>query len=194
MRLNVLYITLLLLFFTGCEKKVKDFVIIQTELGNIEIELFTEKAPVTSSNFLKYVDGNHYKNSYFYRAVTMDNQPDNEIKIEVVQGGIFEDKEIFPPITHETTEVTGIKHSNGVISMARAEPGTATDDYFICIGNQPELDFGGKRNPDRQGFAAFGKVVKGFEVLKKIHNSYVEGQHLNPRIKVSNITRKKSDN
>lgn len=191
MKSNVLYIVILLLFFTGCEKP-KELVVIETEVGNIEIELFTEKAPITVQNFLKYVDGNFYKNSEFYRTVTMDNQPDNEIRIEVIQGGIFQDKEIFPSIKHETTNITGIKHLDGTISMARSNPGTATDDFFICIGDQPELDFNGKRNPDGQGFAAFGKVTKGMDVVKKIHMSYVEGQYLNPRITIRSILRIKN--
>lgn len=194
MKLNVIYFVLSLFIISGCTEKEKTFVQIDTELGKIEIELFSEKAPKTVKNFLQYVDGNHYENTSFYRSVTMDNQPDNEIKIEVIQGGIFEDKDIFPPVEHETTKITGIKHLDGVISMARNKPGSAADDFFICVGNQPELDFRGKRNPDGQGFAAFGKVTKGMDIVKKIHLSYIEGQYLNPKIRVKNITRIKTVN
>lgn len=188
MKLHVIYITVILMLLTGCEKE-KVFVSINTEFGNIEVELFSEKAPKTVKNFLQYVDSSYYNNSSFYRSVTLDNQPESKVKIEVIQGGIYEDKEFFPAVEHENTEITGIKHLDGVISMARNKPGSARDDFFICIGNQPELDFGGKRNPDGQGFAAFGKVVKGMEIVKKIQKSYIEGQYLNPRIKISNITR-----
>ena len=121
----------------------------------------------------------------------MNNQPSNEVKIEVIQGGISRSKgqDGFPPIEHETTEETGVLHKNGVISMARSRPGTASSEFFICIGVQPELDFGGKRNPDGQGFAAFGKVVKGMNVVKHIKQSPAEKQSLVPRIKIFNIIR-----
>lgn len=194
MRLYVLYIITALLIFTGCNEKQKNIVLIKTELGDIEVELFEEKAPKTVENFLKYVDGGHYKNSAFYRTVTMDNQPNNDIKIEVIQGGIFDDEDLFQAVEHETTKLTGIKHLNGVISMARNNPGSARDDFFICVGNQPELDFGGKRNPDGQGFAAFGMVTKGMDIVKKIHQSYVEGQYLNPRIIINDIIRVTNQN
>lgn len=110
----------------------------------------------------------------------MDNQPDNDVKIEVIQGGIFDDKLIdqIPPISHETTEMTGIKHKDGTLSMARYTPGTASTEFFICVGDQPELDFGGKRNPDGQGFAAFGKVVSGMDVVQKIQQGKDTTQYL----------------
>ena len=91
---------------------------------------------------------------------------------------------MLPPIKHETTVLTGILHKDGVISMARNEPGTATSEFFICIGDQPSLDYGGKRNPDGQGFAAFGKVM---DVVRKIHKSATEGQWLKPRIRILNV-------
>ena len=74
------------------------------------------------------------------------------------------------PIEHETTNTTGLLHKNGTISMARLEPGTASSEFFICINEQPELDYGGKRNPDGQGFAAFGQVIKGMSIVKKIQS------------------------
>ena len=163
--------------------------IIKTELGDIHVEVYEEKAPVTTHNFLRYVDDGHFEGGSFYRTVTMDNQPNDEIKIEVIQGGKNRDKEGFEAIEHETTDKTGVLHKDGVISMARSRPGSATSEFFICVGDQPELDFGGKRNPDDQGFAAFGKVVKGMDVVKKIHEQPVEGQRLNPRIKIVNIVR-----
>ena len=164
-------------------------VIIKTELGNIEVEIFQDKAPISAGNFLKYVDEGKYKNSSFYRTVTLNNQPKNNVKIEVIQGGLFDKSEKYPPIKHETTKETGILHKDGTISYARNEPGTANTEFFICLGDQPELDYGGRRNPDRQGFAAFGKVVKGMDVVRKIHTGSADGQMLNPKIKIYNIER-----
>lgn len=164
---------------------------IKTELGDITIEIFERQAPVTAANFLKYVDDGLFKNATFYRVVTMENQPDNDIKIEVIQGGLgfTEGSQTLPPIEHETTDKTGILHKDGVISMARLQPGTAASEFFICVGDQPELDFGGKRNPDGQGFAAFGKVVAGMDVVRKIHTQPENGQMLVPRISISDIVR-----
>lgn len=166
-------------------------VIIKTDAGDIEVELEADRAPNTVANFLKYVDGKHYDGGRFHRTVTPDNQPDNKVKIEVVQAGINPDKskDEFKPIKLERTSDTKLKHKDGVISMARDGPDSATSDFFICIGDQPELDFGGKRNPDGQGFAAFGKVVKGMDVVKKIQKSAAEGQSLKPPVKITSIRR-----
>lgn len=174
---------------TGAKSRNKPArVLIQTELGDITVELDAARAPITVENFLKYVDAGHYDGGRFHRTVKLnpDNQPNNQIKIEVIQAGVNPEKEKqgFPPIKLERTNATGLKHKNAVISMARSGPDTATSDFFICIGDQPELDFGGKRNPDGQGFAAFGRVVKGMDVVKKIHQSPVEAQRLAPPIKI----------
>ncbi len=165
-------------------------VIIKTEMGDITLELYPAQAPITVANFLRYIDNDKFANTSFYRTVTMDNQPNNDVKIEVIQGGRFVEEGGFPPIKQETTQETGILHKDGVISMARLEPGTETSEFFICVGDQPELDYGGRRNPDLQGFAAFGKVVRGMEVVHLIHNTPVEGQYLDPKINVINIIRK----
>lgn len=166
-------------------------VLIKTEFGDITIEVFENDAPITAANFLKYVDEGLFRGTTFYRIVTMDNQPNDNIKIEVIQGGLgfTEGRKTFPPIEHETTEKTGIRHKDGVISMARLQPGTASSEFFICVGDQPELDFGGRRNPDGQGFAAFGKIVSGMEVVKKIHQQPSENQMLNPPIRILDIIR-----
>jgi peptidyl-prolyl cis-trans isomerase A (cyclophilin A) len=168
-------------------------VLIKTELGDITIEIYEKDVPITAANFLKYVDEGRYKDGCFYRVVTMDNQPNNDIKIEVIQGGLSAETRgnMLPPIEHETTDKTGILHKNGVISMARIKPGTASSEFFICVGDQPELDFEGKRNPDGQGFAAFGKVVAGMIVVNKIHQQRAEGQILDPQIKILDIVRVK---
>ena len=119
-----------------------------------------------------------------------DNQPVSKIKIEVIQAGPAKGTAEFPPIPLERTNVTGIKHTDGVISMARDGPDTATADFFLCIGDQPSLDFGGQRHPDGQGFAAFGQVVRGREVVKRIHESPVTQQRLTPAITILRIYQK----
>jgi peptidyl-prolyl cis-trans isomerase A (cyclophilin A) len=166
-------------------------VLIRTELGDIIIEVFLDRAPITAANFLKYVREDRFRGATFYRKVTMGNQPDNDIKIEVIQGGLGEDLDglALPPIEHETTGKTGVLHRDGTVSMARAEPGTAGSEIFICIGDQPELDYGGMRNPDGQGFAAFGEVVEGMDVVLEIHSQPAEGQWLNPQVKILKIVR-----
>ncbi len=167
-------------------------VVIETEKGTIEAELDAGKAPATVANFLRYVDGKFYDGGRFHRTVTPDNQPDNKVKIEVVQAGVDPDraKDEFPPIKLERTRDTGLSHKDGTLSMARDGPDTATSDFFICVGDQPELDFGGKRNPDGQGFAAFGRVVKGMDVVKKIQASAADGQTLSPPVKIVKVSRK----
>lgn len=162
---------------------------IKTELGSIIAELYSDKAPITCANFIKYIDQNKLEGANFYRVVRMDNQPNNEIKIEVIQGGLGFDVEESPflPIRHETTKETGVLHKGGTLSMARAEPGTASSEFFICIGDQPELDYGGKRNSDGQGFAAFGKIIKGMDIVREIQNMPDEGQLLLKSVKIDSI-------
>ncbi len=138
------------------------------------------------ANFLRYVRGGFYDGGRFHRTVTPDNQPGQSVKIEVVQAGVnpAREKEEFAPIPLERTSVTGLRHVDGAISMARGEPDTATSDFFVCIGDQPDLDFGGKRNPDGQGFAAFGRVVRGMDVVRRIQGSPASGQTLTPPVEI----------
>ena len=166
-------------------------ILIQTDKGDIEVELDAAKAPNTVANFLKYVDGKFYDGGRFHRTVTPKNQPDNKVKIEVIQAGInpAKIKDEFKPIKLERTKDTGLKHLDGTLSMARDGPDTATGDFFICIGAQPKLDFGGKRNPDGQGFAAFGRVTKGMAVVKEIQAAPAKGQKLEPAVTIKAITR-----
>jgi peptidyl-prolyl cis-trans isomerase A (cyclophilin A) len=123
----------------------------------------------------------------------MANQPTNDVKIEVIQWSAAPrgDREAFPPIELERTTVTGLKHVDGTISMARGGPNSATSDVFICIGDQPSLDFGGARNADGQGFAAFGKVVGGMDIVRRIQASPANGQALSPPIRIVNIVRRR---
>ena len=163
--------------------------LIRTEMGDIAVELDAAHAPATVANFLRYVDGGFYTNGRFHRTVTMDNQPDNTVRIEVIQAGINpeRDAEKFPPIAMERTSVTGLRHTDGAISMARREPDSAQSDFFICIGAQPSLDFGGDRNPDGQGFAAFGHVTSGIDVVRRIQAAPHEAQRLTPPVLILSI-------
>ena len=170
-----------LCFLNNCQNKLDPMIIITTSLGEIKAELYSENAPVTVNNFLSYLNQDRYDEAHFYRVVHLKNQPENEIKIEVIQGGLGLESHPMrlKSIKHETTNNTGIKHKNGTLSMARLDPGTASSEFFICINDQPELDYGGKRNPDGQGFAAFGKVIEGLEIVKIIQNKKSNNQILN---------------
>jgi len=171
------------------EKNLRVVVLIQTEMGDIQVAL-SDRAPGTVQNFLRYVDGGAYNGGVFHRTVKPDNQQQSPVRIEVIQAGPNPDKkEGFGPIELERTKLTGLKHINGAISMARSGPDSATADFFFCIGDQPELDFGGKRNPDGQGFAAFGLVLKGLDVIRKIQQSPVIGQRLTPPVRIFSIKR-----
>lgn len=160
---------------------------IATGKGNIYIELYPEKAPVTVSNFLKYVENKLYDNSNFFRVCTPENEKDRSIKIEVIQGGDIQETEQFEAINIETTAQSGLKHLDGTISMARDKPNSAGSGFFICINNQPELDFGGKRNADGYGFAAFGRVTKGMNVVRKIQQLENKNQILIKPVRIKYI-------
>ena len=140
---------------------------------------------------LHYVHQGYYSDGSFFRVVRQDNQPDDSIKIEVIQGGLGStpDAKALPPIEHETTDMTGILHKDGVISMARLMPGSASSEFFICVGNQPSLDYLGMRNRDGMGFAAFGKVVEGMDVVRKIQQQPEERQYLPKPVKILSVER-----
>ncbi len=178
---------------TGCAARYPK-VFISTDLGDIVVEVYEDKAPITAANFLRYVDEGRFDGGSFFRIVRMDNQPNDDVKIEVIQGGARRGarSDRLPPIEHETTDVTGILHKDGVISMARSSPGTASSEFFICVGDQPELDFGGRRNPDGQGFAAFGKVVRGMDVVREIQKLGSGSQSLDEPVPIKSIRRKDS--
>jgi len=165
--------------------------LIKTSLGNISVELYPEKAPVTVANFLKYVDNHLYDETTFFRVCNPENERDRKIKIQVIQGGDVPESNAFEPIPMETTRQTGIRHQDGTLSMARDTPNSATSSFFICIGNQPELDFAGKRNPDGLGFATFGKVINGMKVVRKIQAQKDKDQYLVNPVKIYTISRSK---
>jgi peptidyl-prolyl cis-trans isomerase A (cyclophilin A) len=167
-------------------------VLVQTERGNIVLEIDVTHAPNTAANFLRYVDAGHYDGGTFHRTVKMDNQPDSPVKIEVIQAGVNADraKDGFPAIPLERTSVTGLRHTDGAISMARGQPDSASSGWFICINDQPSLDFGGARNPDGQGFAAFGRVLEGMDVVRTIQRApNTDAQRLTPPIKILKAAR-----
>jgi len=166
-------------------------VVLETELGEIELALDAAAAPITTANFLRYVDAGLYAGGTFYRAVRADNQPDDSIRIAVVQGGVDRSRrgEGFDPIPMEGTGTTGLRHLDGTISMARGGPDSARGEFFICVGDQPELDEGGRRNPDGRGFAAFGQVARGMEVVHAIHRRAAEGQYLTEPVRIEEVRR-----
>jgi len=165
-------------------------VLVQTEAGDIEIEVDVVRAPISAGRFLKHVDAGYYTGGRFHRTVKMSNQPDNDVKIEVIQASLNPDhaNAAGDPMVLERTTLTGLKHLDGVVSTPRGAPDSARSGFFICINDQPSLDFGGKRNPDGQGFAAFGRVVRGMDIVRKIQQSpNNEAQNLTPPIKINTV-------
>ena len=167
-------------------------IVMETELGTIEAVLDSARAPVTVTNFLRYVDAGLFDDAQFFRSVRMDNQPHDSVKIEVIQAALSGEnaRRGFPPIPLERTSVTGIHHLDGTLSMARAGPDTGTSSFSIIINDQPELDYGGGRNPDGQGFAAFGRVTDGMDLVRRIQARPVDEQRLRPPIRILRIVRK----
>ncbi len=192
--MRVLMIAIMLLA-AACAKKEAETtrVILDTDAGMITLELYPEKAPATVANFLKYVDEGAYDGSHIYRATRSDNDP----SITIIQGGLWKPWEEgmdedyvspYAPVEHETTQTSGLSHTAGVISMARVEPGTASSEWFINVGDNTSLDFGGERNPDGQGFAAFGKVVSGMDVITSLNAAPTqEGEGFNGQLLVEPV-------
>ena len=170
-------------------------VTLATPLGDITIAVDAPHAPVTAANFLKYVDGHFYDGGRFHRATRPDNYtpaPPNRPAMEIIQAGINPARrpEALPAIPLERTSVTGLKHVAGTVSMARGTTAdTATSDFFILLDDQPSLDFGGKRFDDEQGAAAFGRVVQGMDVVRRIQREPVQGQNLTPPIPIIKASR-----
>lgn len=172
----------------------KPHVVIKTPAGDIEVELYLRQAPKTAGAFLSYVDSGYYRNASFYRILNADNQPTGANDSKLIQGGIWRtdhDRAVrVPGVPHETTRQTQILHTDGTISLARGAPGTGTTEFFICIGDQPGYDFGGENNPDGQGYAAFGRVVRGMDVVRAIYERPENDQSFTPPIPIMDISRK----
>lgn len=168
-------------------------VAIDTSMGRIVLELETERAPITARNFLRYADQKRLDGTYFYRTVKVAD------KFGFVQFGVDnQPKRILPPIKHEPTTQTGVKHLNGAISVARLAPGTARGEFTISVGDQPSLDADPSKPGDNLGYAAFGKVVEGMDVVWKILDAptsptagegVMKGQMLEPKVRVLKVTR-----
>ena len=167
-------------------------VIIETSAGEIEAEIDFVHAPITAANFLKYVDAGLFDGGRFFRTVRADNQVDKPVKIAVIQaeGNRDRRREFFAAIPLERTSVTGLTHKDGTLSMARSTPDTARDSFSICVGDQPALDFAGGRQPDGQGFAAFGHVVRGMDVVRAIQMGPATGETLTPAVAIVRVRRR----
>jgi peptidyl-prolyl cis-trans isomerase A (cyclophilin A) len=172
----------------------KPKVTIQTSQGAIVLALESEKAPITSANFLHYVDTGKYDGGAFYRASRTPGMP----KEGTIQGGPAARIRRFAPIAHESTRMTGLKHKAGTISLTRNAPGTATADFFICASAEPYLDAHPGAPGDNLGFAAFGQVVEGMAVVRKILAlptpglalvPAMKGQMLDPPVEIISIKR-----
>ena len=186
MRSLAAFLIVLSSFLAGCadgivsQPAAAKFVVLETSLGDITVTVDEQRAPRSAGSFLAYVDNGFYDGAGFYRTVNPANDNGSPI-ISVIQGGVLDGEERLESVPLETTESTGIQHEDGVISLARGAPDSGSGAaFFICIGAQPELDFGGQRNPDGLGFAAFGRVVQGMEVVHAIHRQSAQGESDSP--------------
>lgn len=190
-----LFIVLVAQYLFSCSHPTykEPHVLIETSFGDIEIELYPEKAPASVAAFLSYVDSGLYKNSSFYRVLKEENQPSASFKSELIQGGLWQTNYkkgvSLPGILHEPTNKTGILHKNGTLSLARTTPGTASSEFFICLGDQPAYDYNGSANADKQGYAAFGKVIKGMDIVRKIHRQPDFEESFVPPVQIYTIKR-----
>lgn len=196
-------VILFVVLLNGCDAQPQSHLplaTLSTEYGDITIELDIENAPISAGNFLAYAQGGHFKTLAFYRTVNHQND-NHDLKISVLQGGLdidFNDiiEPEFPPIAHESTAQTGLLHKRGAVSFARGDLGTAQTEFFISTQDNPHLDAGGSRHPDKQGFAVFGHVVKGMDVVDAIAglpsdlphaDPYVRGQVLDKVVMIRNV-------
>jgi peptidyl-prolyl cis-trans isomerase A (cyclophilin A) len=174
----------------------KPKVAIQTGKGLIIVELEAGKAPITVANFLRYVDSGRYDGATFYRASRAPGAP----SVGIIEGGLQNDPaKLLAPIAHESTQMTGLAHLDGTISMARDAPGTATADFFVCCGEASYLDAHPDAPGDNAGYAAFGTVIEGMDVVRAIlalptpgvaRNPAMQGQILDPPVPIASMRRK----
>jgi peptidyl-prolyl cis-trans isomerase A (cyclophilin A) len=164
---------------------------LQTELGDVLLEIDTARAPLTAANFLRYVDAGRYDGGLFHRALTRANQAGKAAPVELVQAGVAARHRgrDFAPIAMEPTARTGLRHLDGTLSMARDDADSATSQFFVALGAQPSLDAGGRRHPDGRGFAAFGRVTAGLEVLRRIQAAPLRGERLVTPVRILRIVR-----
>jgi peptidyl-prolyl cis-trans isomerase A (cyclophilin A) len=190
--MNKLWPIIIVVIFISCSQPhYKDpHILINTKLGKIEVELFPDKAPKTVAAFLSYIDAGLYRNISFYRVLKADELP-TAFNTGIIQGGIYKSNKALagklPGIVHESTRETGLSHTDGTISMASTGAGTATTEFFICIGDQSPLDAGRRGTADGQGYAAFGKVFKGMDVVRRIQEQESRGDMFKEVIEIVNI-------
>ncbi|MEO5893992.1 MAG: peptidylprolyl isomerase [Ferruginibacter sp.] len=184
---------IVLIIFSCSQPAYKDpHLVISTAFGDIELEVYPEKAPKTVAAFLSYIDSGFYNNSSFYRVVMLEGLSAAN-NVGLIQGGIYQtnDKQHpdVPGIEHESTKQTGLSHTDGTISLARTTPGSASTEFFICIGDQSQFDFGNGGGTDTLGFSAFGKVFKGMAVVRKIQEQQKHDQSFDTKIIINKIVR-----
>ena len=168
-------------------------VALETDRGRIVIEVDVVQAPITGANFLRYVDEGLFDGTDFYRGMVVSPE------IGLIQGGTNNDPErVLPPIAHEPTNETGLSHTDGVVSMARYDPGSANGDFFIIVGGMPSLNARPGDPGDNAGFAAFGRVIEGMDVVRAIlaapkspteGEGFLQGQMLDPKITILSARR-----
>ncbi len=183
--------TVAVLLFS-CSSNKNPHIIIKTNLGNVEAELYPDKAPKTVAAFLSYVDSGFYKNSSFYRVLFIEAMA-SDYNTGIIQGGIWQSNNkkaiVLPGIVHEPPNQTGLSHTTGTLSLARSTPGTANSEFFICVGDQTGYDSSKNYNPDGLGFAAFGRVISGMDIVRQIHKHPANGQSFTRPITILNIER-----
>ena len=169
-------------------------VVMTTELGPITIALQSERAPVTAGYILKHVDEKRLDGAAFYRAYKIT--PDGSIGL--VQAGIQDGRKLLPPVAHEPTTTTGLTHDEGAVSLARAAPGTAQAQFFFILGSLKALDANPAGPGDNLGFAVFGRVTEGMDVVRKILNvpisatkgeGVMKGQMIETPVKIISVNR-----
>lgn len=191
--MNYRYFVAVLLLLTYCSrpKTGNPHVEISTRFGDVEVELYPKQAPVSVAAFLSYIDSGYYDKSSFYRVLVDEDQPSDAPKSEIIQGGLWKANSKLlskiPGIKHESTHETKLSHTDGTISLARLAPGSAHTEFFICVGDQPGYDFGGVNNPDRQGYAAFGRVIKGMDVVRRMYAAPERDGEFTPQIFIYRI-------
>jgi peptidyl-prolyl cis-trans isomerase A (cyclophilin A) len=181
----------------GCGSAAKNSDTVEIEIktveGTVVAELYAKQAPKSVKAFLAIVDQGLYKRSYFYRILSDENQPSNAPKAELIQGGLWsrtKKRPELPRIPHETTQQTGLTHNAGTLSLAREEPGSASSEFFITLSDLPGFDFGGENNADGQGYAAFGRVISGMDIIRKIYRKPETDQYFDPPVMIVDIQRR----
>ena len=189
--MNKLLTLIILTVFISCNHRhyINPHILITTQFGNIEAVLYPSQAPKTVAAFLSYMDSGFYKNSSFYRVVQQEEMA--SANTGIIQGGLWQTNNhkllSIPGIPHESPRLTGISHTDGTLSLARTAPGSANTEFFICVGDETSFDSSRNINQDGLGFAAFGKVTSGMDVVRKIHKQPFTGDSFDSKITIMNI-------